>query len=348
MKSPISDDVFAKWLERADMGKLEKFFSVKRVKFERSNVSAAESVKNVEKHTVFFFHSKVAPSPAKEAEKKLVNIEELSKVTFYDFGTKPVDMLEWKEKSLIPLYSSLKETPCDECSGKGFITCDKCKGSGTLSCKKCNGTGSLTCPSCKGDRKLYANLKVITEGKKTDVEMPYNCDVCGGAGTIKCNNCGGTGKVDCDKCHGEEKTPCKQCKGTGTLFEYTVGSVPFKTAVVPNLFFKSEFEKHLENVIDKEFANIEGIKITDSNSLSEKELTPQLGFFNKEVEDKMNKAKATFKDLEKKGTKGGETPQYPIYAFPLLKLDIETPKGKKFSIFSIGTDRNYIVTDYGF
>ncbi|MEM3587871.1 MAG: hypothetical protein QXO71_11190, partial [Candidatus Jordarchaeaceae archaeon] len=68
MKSPLSDDVFAKWLERADLSKLEKFFSVKRVKFERSNISAAESVKNVEKHAVFFFHSRIEPSAMKEGE----------------------------------------------------------------------------------------------------------------------------------------------------------------------------------------------------------------------------------------------------------------------------------------
>jgi hypothetical protein len=132
------------------------------------------------------------------------------------------------------------------------------------------------------------------------------------------------------------------------MFEYAVGGVPFRAGVIPNLFFRSEFEKHLATVIDKEFSNIEGIKISDHNSLNEKEITPQLGFFNKEVEDKMNKTKATFKDLEKKGAKGGETPQYPIYIYPLLKLDIVTPKGKKFSVFSIGTDKNYIVTDYGF
>nr|MDO8080861.1 hypothetical protein [Candidatus Freyarchaeota archaeon] len=348
MKSPVSDDVFAKWLERADLGKLEKLFSVKRVKFEKSNISVAESVKNVEKHAVFFFHSRIDPSTTKEVEKNVVNIDELSKVTFYDFGNKQVDITEWKDKNLVPFHSSIKEIRCDECSGKGSIACDKCNGSGTLACKKCNGSGNLTCPSCKGDRKLYAKLKVLTEGKKSDVEMPYNCDVCWGVGTIKCSNCGGTGKVDCDKCHGEAKTPCKQCKGTGTLFEYATGSVPFKTAVIPNLFFRSEFEKHLAKVIDKEFANIEGIKINDYNSLNEKEITPHLGFFNKEVEDKMNKAKAAFKDLEKKAAKGGETPEYPISVYPLLKLDIETPKGKKFSVFSIGTDKNYIVTDYGF
>jgi hypothetical protein len=348
MKSPLSDDVFAKWLERADLGKLEKLFSVKRVKFERANISVAESVKNVEKHAVFFFHSRIEPSTEKEVEKNVVNIDELSKVTFYDFGNKQVDLMEWKDKNLVPLHSSIKEIECDECGGKGSIACDKCNGSGALACKKCNGSGNLTCPSCKGDRKLYLKLKVITEGKKKDLEMPYNCDACGGVGTIKCNDCGGTGKVDCDKCHGEGKNPCKQCKGTGTLFEYVTGAVPFKTAVIPNLFFRSEFEKHLAKVIDKEFANIEGIKINDYNSLNEKEITPYLGFFNKEVEDKMNKAKAAFKDLEKKAGKGGEKPEYPIYVYPLLKLDIQTPRGKKFNIFSVGTESRYIVTDYGF
>ncbi|MEM2133807.1 MAG: hypothetical protein Q6366_004655 [Candidatus Freyarchaeota archaeon] len=349
MKSPTADDVFKKWLERADLGKLEKAFSVKHVKFERSNVSASESVKNVEKHAVFFFHSKIEPSISKEAEKKLVDIDELRKVTFYDFGNKQVDLVEWKDKNLVPLYSSIREVSCSECNGKGFIACDKCKGSGTLECKKCKGTGSLTCDACKGEKKLHLKLKVITaEGKKTDIEMPYNCDLCGGVGTIYCDNCAGTGKIDCDKCHGGTKNPCKKCKATGTLFEYTIGPVPFKPAVIPKLFFRPEFEKYLGKVIDKEFANIEGIVIRDYENLTEKELTPQLGFFNKEVEDKMKKTRDTFKELEKKAAKGGEKPEYPIYVYPLLKLDVESPRGKKFTIFSIGTERGYIVTDYGF
>ncbi len=349
IKSPTADDVFKRWLEHADLSKLEKAFSVKHVKFERSNVSASESVKNVEKHAVFFFYSKIEPSIGKEAEKKLVDIDELRKVTFYDFGNKQVDLTEWKDKNLVPLYSSIKEISCSECDGKGFIACDKCKGSGTLECKKCKGTGSLICNACKGEKKLHLKLKVITaEGKKMDIEMPYNCDLCGGVGTIYCDNCAGTGKIDCDKCRGGTKTPCKKCKATGTLFEYTIGPVPFKPAVIPKLFFRPEFEKYLGKVIDKEFANIEGIVIKNYENLSERELTPQLGFFNKEVNDKMKKARDTFRELEKKAAKGGEKPQYPIYVYPLLKLDVESPKGKKFNIFSIGTERSYIVVDYGF
>lgn len=348
MKSPLVDDVFSRWLARADLSNLEKLFSMKRVKFERSNISAAESVKNVEKHAVFFFHSRIDPSITKNIEKKMVNIDELTKMNFYDFGTKQVDTMEWKDKNLVPLYSSIKEVNCSDCGGRGYITCDKCRGSGTLECKKCKGNRNVTCDACKGEKKLYVNLKVITDGNKTSIEMPYNCDVCGGVGTIFCDYCGGTGKVDCDKCHGRTQNLCMKCKGTGALFEYTIGPVPFKPAIVPNLFFRPEFEKHLAKVIDKEFANIEGIRIRDYDSLTEKELTPQLGFFNKEVNDKMNKTKSAFKNLEKKAAKGGEKPEYPIYVYPLLKLDIETPKGKKFNIFSIGTERSYIVTDYGF
>ena len=348
MKSPLSDEVFSKWLARADLSKLEKYFSVKRVKFERSNISAAESVRNVEKHAIFFFRSKVDPSIARDVEKKVVNIDELGKVTFYDFGNKQVDMTEWKDKKMVPLYSSIREVECGGCKGKGYITCNKCGGSGTLECKKCKGKGSVQCNVCKGEGKLYTKLKVIRNGKKTKVEMPYNCDYCYGSGTLICDHCGGTGKVECSKCRGETRNPCKECKGTGTLYEYTIGPVPFKTAIVPHIFFRPEFEKHLANVIDREFANIEGIKITDYNNLTEKELTPQLGFFNKEVKDKMNKAKSAFKDLEKKASKGGERAEYPIYVYPLLKLDIVTPKGKKFNIFSIGTERSYVITDYGF
>ncbi|MFB0560433.1 MAG: hypothetical protein ACETWM_04220 [Candidatus Lokiarchaeia archaeon] len=348
MKSPLPDDVFSRWLARADLSNLEKLFSVKRVKFERSNISAAESVKNVEKHTVFFFHSRMEPSTTKGTEKKVVNIDELVKTTFYDFGTKQVEMMEWKDKELVPLYSSIKEAYCSDCDGKGYIICDKCSGSGTLECKKCKGNRNVPCDARKGEKKLYVNLKVITDGKKTNIEMPYNCDICGGVGTLFCDYCGGNGKVDCHKCHGETKNPCKECKGIGTLFEYTIGPVPFKPAIIPNLFFRPEFEKHLAKVIEKEFANIEGITIRDYNNLTEKELTPQLGFFNKEVNDKMNNARLAFKNLEKKMAKGGEKPEYPIYVYPLLKLDIETPRGKKFNVFSIGTERSYIVTDYGF
>ncbi|MHA1578794.1 MAG: hypothetical protein ACTSUQ_04070 [Candidatus Freyarchaeota archaeon] len=76
---------------------------MKRVKFERSNISAAESVRNVEKHAIFFFRSKSIPLLLGTLRKKVVNIDKLEKVTFYDFGNKQVDMTEWKDGTSVLL-----------------------------------------------------------------------------------------------------------------------------------------------------------------------------------------------------------------------------------------------------
>ena len=121
IKSPNKDDVFDKWINKTPAKELEKAFKIKNVPFQKNNISAAESVKNVEKFTVFYFQSEKHASPKPEAgEEKKTDIKGITKVKFYDFS-KTIEYDDWKEKSKVPLYDTLKPVNCQKCQGSGYI-----------------------------------------------------------------------------------------------------------------------------------------------------------------------------------------------------------------------------------
>ncbi|MHA1384701.1 MAG: hypothetical protein ACTSR3_13185 [Candidatus Helarchaeota archaeon] len=347
VKSPNSDDVFAKFINKNPAKKLEKFFGEKGIKFEKGNIAAGESIENVVKSAVFFFRSEVSYEvDSKTLTEKEVNQKGLSKVKFYSFP-KNVNQINWKGKNKVPLFNTIKEVNCKKCDGLGYKGCKSCESTGLAKCNKCDGSGKVQCKKCKGSGKLPLKLEVLVGEKleKQKKSMNYQCGECFGTGKITCKTCSGMGKVLCKKCKPNfGKAICKECKGTGKYYTYRIGSVPFQTTkgeYVPHLFFKSEFEKKIGQELSSIITKVDGIYIKSLKDLNEDFVRAQLGYWDGEIKNRMNNAKNEFKSLEK--SKGPETPKFPIYLFPALKLSVKTNKGKTFNVYSIGTERGYEV-----
>lgn len=347
IKSPNSDDVFGKFIEKTPAKVLEKIFGVKGVKFEKSNISAAESVQNVLKSAIFFFRSETATKEVEGAyEEKIINSKNLNKIKFFDFQ-KSINQLEWKGKKTIPMFNSISSVNCEKCNGLGYLLCRECKGSGEISCDYCKGEGQTECKKCKGTGKnpIYLEVIIGSQNEKEKRSFDEKCTDCFGTGKIPCKTCGGSGKKVCSKCKGTfGKKICKDCLGKGVIYKYRIGPVPFEVAksqYVPHLFFKPEFETKLGEELSLIITKVDGIYIKNLKDLDEKIITAKLGYWDGDIRSRMNDAKQIFSKLEK--SNGPEKPQFPIYLFPILKLDIKSERGKSFSIFSIGTDRGFEV-----
>ncbi|NVM05094.1 MAG: hypothetical protein HWN67_22425 [Candidatus Helarchaeota archaeon] len=345
VKSPVSDEVFEKFLNKTTAKKLEKSFGLKGVKFEKSNISTAESVENVVKSAVFFFRSEFSPDKAsKTYEEQEVDQNKLSKIKFYDFP-KNVNQLDWKGKETVPMYNSIEEINCKNCGGMGYNSCKKCGGSGLVQCGKCDGSGQVQCKKCKGSGKMSFNIEVLVESKKDKKLLTYNCGECFGSGQVLCQSCKGIGKGLCNKCKQDfGKLFCKDCKGTGKNYKYKIESVPFKVPkeqFIPHLFFKSEFEKKIGEEISEIITTVDGIYIKSLKDMDDDFVKAQLGYFDGDIKDRMNNAKKLFQSLQK--SKGPESPKFPIYLFPVLKLVVKPESGKSFNVYSIGTERGYAV-----
>ncbi len=347
VKSPLSDDVFAKFVEKTSADKLEKKFGVKGVKFEKGNISAAESVKNVVKSAVFFFRSKFSPEKAaKTSEEVDADLKKLEKTKFYQFK-KNVNSLDWEGEQALPMYDSISSVNCKKCVGKGYKNCEKCGGTGEIKCKKCEGKGSVKCKKCDGTGQLKIEIEVVdgNTDKKDKKSMNYQCGECLGSGKIACSDCGGSAKSVCGDCKPNlGKIFCKECNGTGKHYKYRIESVPFtipKGEYIPHLFFKPEFEKQIGEELGLVINNVDGIYIKNLDNMDEKFIKAQLGYWDGDIKSRMSSAKNLFKELEKR--KGPESPIFPIYLFPLLRLESKTVKGKKFDILSIGTEKGYDV-----
>ena len=213
------------------------------------------------------------------------------------------------------MFDKIAESNCPDCSGKGI----------TGECKNCKGTGSLT-----------LKLEVITEpGSSKDKKER---------------------KVKCGECHGSgvSAISCKTCEGTGVVYRFPSDLVPFSDAGDVYFFWnqqiekemsKSKFMKKMEllDLLDKN--NVSPIKINDLKNLEQKNLEPELGFWDKEASQQVKECKKSFENMTKEGA---EEPKMPIEIYPLQQIDIETYKGKKFSICSVGSAQGYIVFDLDF
>ncbi len=349
IKTPNTDDAFAKWIDKTAAKELEKVFKIKNVPFQKSNIAAAESVKNVQKFTAFYFSStrKASGTPT-GGEEQYTDIKSVSKIKFYEF-TQPVESDEWKDKTKVPLYDTLKPDNCKKCNGAGFIACKRCKGEKLVTCKSCGGKGSMKCKDCdaKGSKEIQIN--VLKNGKeKIKKALKYQCPTCFGSAKLECKTCGGTGKVTCPDCKANARYRCDKCKGYGHFYVYSLGLVPFKqtAAEVPHLLFRPELEKELGYRLSNTLDQVEGIQIRDLKKMNEKEVTALLGFeLDSNTKKLLNETKKTFEKLEQSDI---DKPHYPIYIFPVLELDIATPTNKKFKLFSIGSDTGYQVLDHGF
>lgn len=313
IKAPLPDDVFERWLKTKSSGDIEKKFGRKP-----NEISPMEVVgKEIHKSPALLFKTVGRKNSVKKQSKKDVfySYKQLDKETFYKFS-KPVKQSEWKSKeSEVYVYDKIAESNCPDCSGKGVEG----------SCKNCKGSGSLT-----------LKVEVITEpdSKKDKKERK-----------VKCGECHGTGV---------SSTTCKTCEGTGVVYRFPSDIVPFSDAGDVYVFWnqqiekemaKSKFMKKTELMDLLEKNNVAPIKINDLKNLEEKNLEPELGFWDKEASQQVKECKKSFEDMTKEGS---EEPKYPIEIYPMQRIDIESYKGKKFSICSVGSANGYIVFDLDF
>ncbi|MEM3511406.1 MAG: hypothetical protein QXW47_09730 [Candidatus Jordarchaeales archaeon] len=341
LKPPSPDEVFSRWVNGMRNDELEELFARKDMPFDKSSVSAAEFVKEVDRKIAVFFASKIETGSV-EAERKESNYEGILKVKFYEFPKGKVPP-ELKLDSRIPMFGSLEKVECSECAGTGYLECDKCGGKGTLPCNECGESGEISCDECEGAKEVALTLSVVSDGEEAEREMKVQCPTCFGSGKVVCGKCGGLAKLVCNECGGDGKFPCKKCKGAGVIFTYSVSPPPVSGKKLYLIYSKPEVDDVLSEMLEAKVSQLESVKINNHEQLNKNDLEAMLGFYNKDVDSKAGRAKKIFADLEKKADKTGETPLYPIYIFPILRLDVETAKGKRIQVFAAGGGKNYTI-----
>jgi len=347
IKSPNPDVICSSWKQKMSRKiKLEKHYKTKGAVFSLDNITAAEYVKAVNKAAIIFYEeiyeakTSVAPKKIKQG-----NLKSLQKEQFYEFKTVAIKS-EWKGPDEVAYLNSIQQYSCTSCKGSGRVTCSKCNGRREVTCPNCKGS-AISCKNCNSTGKTTYKLSVIDQqNNKRNVEQQVPCPVCSGNRRIACYKCGGTGKIPCDSCQAEGTKTCKECNGHGVLFKWVIQPVPFKTEktatpVILSSTKVSGFEKEMGLEIQQAIERVEGIVLRDPyNEMNQRFVEPSLGYFNKDISKIMNEAHKSFKNAEKKQ---GYSIKKPVYIFPLIALDCETAKGKKFQVFSIGSERGYLV-----
>ena len=308
IKTPNLDDVFEKWKNsavRKNKKKMEKEFGTKGSVFSLNNISAAESVKEVMKEAAIYFAIKRTIAPSKDKDENLVIASKLNKETFYTFKDGQVNKDNWKGKEAVPTYESIKAVKCKECGGKGFTT---------NKCKECGGSGKI---------KEKWTLRSGEDQDKLKTVFEYPCGECYGTGSIR--------------------EQCKECGGHQFLYKYEILPVPFKTVVtgIPVLHSsaKTKFEREIEQDLHKLIKEVEGIKFNDFKSL-EKSAEPSLGYWNKNIKKTVSVAGKDYSKYKK--DKEAEVITQ-IYLFPMLQLFCESKKGNKFEIYSLGSEKKFMI-----
>jgi hypothetical protein len=348
IKGPNADTIFEKFKRNvADKKKLQKLYGVKKASFNPDNVTAAEYVKGVLKEAVFYYSVDVSIKPEGKKEVERLNWKKAEKIKFYEFK-KPIAKEDWKGGNTAPMAKSFKPIQCPICKGSGKKVCKSCNGSGVRKCPDCDGKGSRECKSCKGKGKDHFYITVIKEpGRDKDKKtIEIRCNSCFGSGKIACPTCNGLNKVMCKKCDGSSAEVCDNCGGTGNLYEYEILPVPFKeqndtfSEFVPSV--KTNMEKNMGQNITELLNNIDvsGITLKSEKDFNKKIIEPNLGYYNKNIDKALSKIE---KDIKIYSKKDGHKINWPVYMFPLVVLDCETPKGKKYNVYSIGSDKNFKV-----
>ncbi len=347
IKSPNPDVIWNSWKQKASRNiNLEKHYKTKGAVFSLDSIIAAEYVKAVNKAAIVFFEEiyEATTSSAKKIIKQ-GNVKSLQKEQFYEFKTVAVKS-EWKGPENVAYLNSIQEYGCSSCRGSGTITCSKCNGRKDIICSNCKGT-TIGCKNCNSTGKITIRLSVIDQqGNKKNVEKTVPCTQCSGTKRVECSRCGGSGKVPCDSCQAEGVKSCKDCGGNGVLFKWIIQPVPFKAErtakpVILSSIKVSGFEKEMGVEIQKAIERVEGIAIRDPyNELNQRFIEPSLGYFTKELSKIINETQKSWKSASKNTD---FTIRKPIYIYPLIALDCETAKGKKFQVFSIGSERGYLV-----
>ncbi|MHA1197837.1 MAG: hypothetical protein ACTSQF_00570 [Candidatus Heimdallarchaeaceae archaeon] len=348
IKSPNPDVIWNSWKQKAPSRKinLEKHYKTKGAIFSLDNITAAEYVKAVNKAVIVFYEEiyEAKPSSANKVIKQ-GNVKSLQKEQFYEFKTVALKS-EWKGPEDVAYLNSIQQYSCTNCRSTGAITCSKCNGRRLVTCSNCKGT-NVGCRNCNSTGKVTIKLSVIDQQNiKKNVEQQVTCSSCSGSKQIECNKCGGVGKVPCDSCQAEGSKTCKDCSGHGILYKWVVQPVPFKavrsaTPVILSSTKVSGFEKEMGLEIQKAIERVEGIAIRDPyNEMNQRFIEPSLGYFSKEISKVVNETQKSLKNAEKNKDYAVKK---PVYVFPLIALDCETAKGKKFQVFSIGSERGYLV-----
>ncbi|MBY9006818.1 MAG: zinc finger-like domain-containing protein [Candidatus Lokiarchaeota archaeon] len=308
IKTPNSDTIFEKWKQetnRKNRKRLEKEFGTKGAVFSTDIISAAETVKDTMKEAAIYFAIKRSIEPVKEGEKEeTVKADRVSRIIFYTFK-KDVIKDNWDGEDLVPFYNTIKTKPCQKCNGQGYHE---------SKCKACDGKG-----------KISTKITVLEDEEKNKVKKDFG---------YPCDNCYGIGKF---------KEKCKECNGNKNLYTYNIKAVPFKRVVsgqpVLNSSAKTKYEKEIEKDLHQLIDQVEGIRFNDFKEMSNK-AEASLGYWNKNIKKTINNAGSDYKTYEKDMDTKIET---KIFLFPMIQMFCETKKGKSFEIYSIGSDKKFIV-----
>ncbi len=309
VKTPNLDEIFEKWKTSANRKHhkaLEAQFGTKGSVFSLDIISAAEYVKNPVKGAAVYFSVKQTAKPGKGKDEIIVTGPRVSKETYYTFKGKNVDKDNWKGAERVPTLESIAAVQCKTCKGKGY-TEDNCR-------------------SCKGKGKVEDELTVLEGEDMAKVKgktFSYPCAICYGSG--------------------KDRIPCKECGGHQNLYKYEILPVPFKSAVigVPILHssVQTKYEKEIGKDLQDLIESVEGIRFNNFKALNEK-AEGSLGYWNKDIKKTISGAGSDFKKYEKdKNSK--ITSQ--IYLFPMILLECMTKKNKKFEVYSIGSETNFMI-----
>lgn len=354
IKTPLPDEVFEKFLKSKSSKDIEKKFG-RKVNY----ISPMEVVgKEIHKSPALLFKTVVTKktSSKKASKKEFYTFKHIEKEKFYQFD-KDIASSDWKESETdVFLYKELQDSSCSKCSGNGTKKCNKCNGSKLVVCNYCKNKKDLQCKSCKGVGSIELTVQVVKEpgNKKEKAKRQVTCPDCHGEKIIICQNCGGSKEQVCKNCKGVGGESCKDCEGTGVVYKLNYSPVPFSGSSEVHVFWNKGIEKDLNKakilkgkdlleLLEK--GNVEPIKINNLKDLDQKKLEDELGFWDKEASTQIKDCKKEFEKFEKGGA---NNPKFPIEIYPLQKIDIETYKGKKFSICSVGSQNGYIVFDLNF
>lgn len=148
ISTPDADEVFNRFLARIDSKKFKKTFGV-----EKEAITAAESVKDVEKSAFLFFNSQILRKKTilvgKEPKPEEISVSKLKDIKFFLFS-ESIDANAWKGKDFVPMLKNIKELRCKKCGGKGTEKCDRCNDSRIITCEDCKGK-VFSCDKCKGN-----------------------------------------------------------------------------------------------------------------------------------------------------------------------------------------------------
>ena len=349
IKSANPDVIWEKWKQKnAKTQNLEKYYGVKGAVFKLENITAAEYVKGVEKAIVIYLEKSFDIEPSKEKIKtEKASVKEVEKEKFYNITGYPVKS-DWKGSTEVPFYKTLQKQNCSRCNGQGGITCKKCDGTKFVVCPDCGGKAEKTkCKACEGTGKISLEITVINEKQeKTKKTIEVKCNECMGTGKIICARCGGTGKAPCKYCSSLGIIQCSDCNGYGVFFNYQIMPVPFKKEhqsdpIILSSIKLSGLEREMGKEIHDAIEQVEAIVIRKpENELEQKFIEPSLGYFSKEIKNSVKEAAKEWKDASKTNE---INIKLPIYVFPVLVLNCETKKGKSFQVFSLGSDKKFLV-----